>query len=46
LSSDTVLSAAVGQGLVDNHVFMKEAEVEKTKDLTPEQLRDFYIFYI
>ena len=46
LSSDTALSAAIGQGLVDNHVFMKEAEVEKTKDLSPEQLRDFYIYYI
>jgi glutamine synthetase len=30
LAADTALSAAVGQGLVDNHIFMKRAEVEKT----------------
>jgi glutamine synthetase len=41
-----VLSSAVGQMLVDNHVFMKRAEVEKTKDLKGDALRDFYINYI
>ena len=46
LAADTVLSNAVGAGLVENHVFMKQAEVEKTKDLDPEALRDFYIYYM
>jgi glutamine synthetase len=46
LEKDTVLSAAVGQVLVDNQVFMKRAEVEKTKDLTGDALRDYYINYI
>lgn len=46
LAADTVLSDAVGAGLVENHVFMKEAEVEKTAALDPEALRDFYIYYM
>ncbi len=46
LAADTVLSAAVGQGLVDNHIFMKRAEVEKTAGLEGDALRDFYIWYI
>ena len=46
LAADTDLSEAVGSGLVENHVFMKEAEVEKTENLTPEGLRDFYIYYM
>lgn len=46
LASDTALSEAVGAGLVENHIFMKEAEVKKTADLEPEALRDFYIYYI
>ena len=46
LAADTVLANAVGIGLVENHVFMKKAEVEKTKNLDPEALRDFYIYYI
>jgi glutamine synthetase len=46
LEKDTVLSEAVGQVLVDNQVFMKRAEVEKTKELAGDALRDFYINYI
>ena len=46
LKADTVLSEAVGTGLVENHVFMKAAEVEKTDNLSPEALRDFYIYYM
>ena len=46
LTSDEALSAAVGQDLVDNHAFMKLEEVEKTKDLEPEALREFYINFI
>jgi|TARA_B110000908_G_C10267373_1_gene465707 glutamine synthetase len=46
LAADTVLAGAVGTGLVSNHVFMKEAEVEKTENLDPQALRDFYIYYM
>jgi glutamine synthetase len=46
LEKDKVLSAAVGQMLVDNQVFMKRAEVAKTKDLEGDALRDFYINYV
>lgn len=46
LSADTALCNAVGAGLVDNHVFMKDAETEKTKDLDADALRDFYIYYL
>jgi glutamine synthetase len=46
LENDTVLSSAVGQVLVDNQIFMKRAEVEKTKALEGDALRDFYINYI
>jgi glutamine synthetase len=46
LVADTALCAAVGQGLVDNHVFMKRAEVEKTAALEGDALRDWYIWYV
>jgi glutamine synthetase len=46
LVADTALAAAVGQGLVDNHVFMKRAEVDKTAALEGDALRDWYIWYI
>lgn len=46
LEADTSLSAAVGAGLVENHIFMKRAEAEKTADLSDEALRDFYIYYL
>ena len=46
LAADTALCAAVGQGLVDNHIFMKRAEVEKTAALEGDALRDWYIWYL
>lgn len=46
LADDTALAQAVGQGLIDNHVFMKTAEVEKTSTLDPIALRAFYIPYL
>lgn len=46
LKADTVLADAIGRTLVDNHVFMKEKEVKKTKDLEGDALRDFYIYYV
>ena len=46
LEKDTALATAVGQVLVDNHVFMKRAEVEKTKGLEGDAQRDYYINYI
>ncbi len=46
LEADTTLTAAIGQGLVDNHLFMKRAEVEKTADLEGDALRDFYVHFI
>jgi glutamine synthetase len=46
LEKDTALCAAVGQVLCDNQIFMKRAEVEKTKALEGEALRDWYINYV
>lgn len=46
LQADTTLCTAVGQGLVDNHLFMKRAEVEKTAALEGDALRDWYIWYL
>jgi glutamine synthetase len=46
LEKDTTLAEAVGRVLVDNQIFMKRAEVEKTKELEGEALRDFYINYV
>jgi len=46
LKADTVLTEAVGAGLVANHVFMKEKEVKKTRDLEGDGLRDFYVYFV
>ena len=46
LKADTALTAALGQDLTDNHIFMKHAEVEKTKALDGDSLRDWYIWFI
>jgi glutamine synthetase len=46
LEKDTVLCEAVGQVLCDNQIFMKRTEVEKTKSLEGDALRDYYINYI
>lgn len=46
LETDTALSGAVGQELVDNQIFMRMAEAEKTSGLSIEEQRNFYAFYI
>ncbi len=46
LEADTNLSTAVGAGLVENHLYMKRAEVTKTAGLEGDALRDWYIWYI
>ncbi len=46
LEADTALSGAIGQGLIDNHVFMKRQEVEKTAGLDAEDEQKFYAFFI
>ncbi len=46
LEANKALVDAIGSLLVENHVFMKRAEVEKTAKLTGDALRDFYINYI
>jgi len=46
LSQDTALGSAIGAELVENHIFMKTAEVEKTADLDPAALRGFYAYYL
>ncbi|SEO81305.1 glutamine synthetase [Salinihabitans flavidus] len=46
LEADTALGDAVGRTLVDNHIFMKQQEAEKTAALSGESLRDFYVHYI
>lgn len=46
LKSDTDLAMAVGETLVANHVYMKEQEVKKTRDLEGDALRDFYIHFV
>ena len=46
MEADTALTAAVGQLLCDNQIFMRGMEVEKTQELDAAALRDFYIHYI
>jgi glutamine synthetase len=46
LEADTVLSQALGQGLVDNHVGIKRHEIERTAALEGVALRDYYIRFI
>ena len=46
LKADTALTKAVGQDLVDNLIFMKTDEIEKTKELSGTALRDWYIHYL
>jgi glutamine synthetase len=46
LKADTVLADALGRTLVDNHVYMKEKEVKKTRDLEGDALRDFYVYFV
>jgi glutamine synthetase len=46
LQKDTALAQAVGAELVANHVFMKQKEVIKTRDLEGDALRDFYVYFV
>lgn len=46
LTADTALGDAVGRMLVDNQLFMREAEVEKTAEMDHAALRDFYIPFL
>lgn len=46
LMSDTTLTQAIGQDLIDNHVFMKNQEVEKCANLEKSEIRDFYLPFI
>ncbi|TNF59800.1 MAG: glutamine synthetase [Rhodobacteraceae bacterium] len=46
LAQDRALAEAVGAELVANHVYMKEKEVRKTRDLEGDALRDFYVWFV
>lgn len=46
LEADTALGEAVGMELVANHAFMKEREFRKTRDLEPNALLDFYVWFV
>jgi len=46
LVADEALCAAVGPELVAHHAFMKEREYRKTRDMEPNALLDFYVWFI
>ena len=46
LEADTAMVAAMGAEYCAHHIHMKRVEVEKTKDMTPEQARDFAIWFV
>ena len=46
LAADTALSDAVGRELVEHQVFMKEREFRKTRDMEPNALLDFYVWFV
>jgi glutamine synthetase len=46
LEKDVALTQAVGADLVANHVYMKQKEVRKTRDLEGDALRDFYVHFV
>ncbi|MEM6826008.1 MAG: glutamine synthetase family protein, partial [Pseudomonadota bacterium] len=46
LVADSELVAAVGADLVANHAFMKQREFRKTRDLEPNALLDFYVWFL
>ncbi|WP_372571142.1 glutamine synthetase [Ruegeria jejuensis] len=46
LERDTALAQAVGFELVANHVYMKQKEVRKTRDMEGDALRDFYVYFV
>jgi glutamine synthetase len=46
LEADKALVAAVSEGLVENHVFVKRHEIERVASLEGDALRDYYINFI
>lgn len=46
LEKDVALTQAVGADLIANHVYMKQKEVRKTRDLEGDALRDFYVHFV
>ncbi len=46
LEADVALTAAVGQLLCDNQIFMRRMEAEKTEKMDAATLRDFYIHFV
>ncbi|MBP0485083.1 glutamine synthetase family protein [Sagittula salina] len=46
LAADTALARAVGVELVEHLIFMKEREFRKTRDLEPNALLDFYVWFL
>ncbi|MCR9149598.1 MAG: glutamine synthetase family protein [Rhodobacteraceae bacterium] len=46
LVADRALGEAVGAELVEHHAFMKEHEFRKTRDLEPDAMLDFYVWFV
>lgn len=46
LEKDTALSEAIGDQLIENHIFMKRQEVDKCAALEGNAKRDFYLYFI
>jgi len=46
LEKDVAIREALGQELVDNHIFMKTQEVEKCAKMDKIQTRDFYLPFL
>ena len=46
LQADTALGDAVGSELVAHQAYMKEHEFRKTRDMEPNALLDFYVWFI
>ena len=46
LEADTALVAAMGSEYCAHHIHMKRTEVEKTAEMTADDVRDFYIWFV
>jgi len=46
LEADTAMVTAMGAEYCAHHIHMKRVEVAKTRDMTPEQARDFAIWFV
>ena len=44
--ADDVLAAAIGADIVAHQAFMKEREFRKTRDMEPNALLDFYVWFV